>query len=76
LELLLAAAGKRRASVLADYLLATLAGELHRSLLDREVSLDDARAGPHEFIENQREKLIDAYLACPASRKWQGFGLG
>lgn len=50
-ELLLADAGRQPAGILADYLLAALAGDLQRSLVERGISREAARDALHELID-------------------------
>ncbi len=49
-EQLLTASGTSHPTVLADYLLAALSGELHRHLLDRETTPSDVRSALHVII--------------------------
>jgi AcrR family transcriptional regulator len=51
LALLLTEAGRADADVLADYLLATLAGDLHAALAARRVSRARARAALHTLVD-------------------------
>jgi len=50
-ELLLVEAGRQPAGILADYLLAALAGDLQRSLVERGISREAARDALHELID-------------------------
>jgi AcrR family transcriptional regulator len=50
-ELLLTAIDASHPRVLADYLLATLAGDLHRHLLERQEDPDESRAALHELLD-------------------------
>lgn len=49
-EALLAAAGRAHAELIADILLAALAGDLHRHLLERGTPSADVRSALHEVI--------------------------
>lgn len=50
LELLLAETGRQHPGLLADYLLAGLAGDLHRHLLNTGTAADEARVALHRLL--------------------------